>query len=112
MVELAEHFAAARRQLKRMGELAGVDIEPDAQTELADATQSVEGVICALVPGAGGVDALVALALSDAARDRVEALWSQWESSAAGRASVCPLMLRAESGMLTGVAAHSDVAWD
>jgi phosphomevalonate kinase len=49
--------------LKKIGQEAGVEIEPDDQTELCDATQSLNGVICAGVPGAGGADALFALVL-------------------------------------------------
>lgn len=36
-----------------MGEGAGVPIEPDEQTALADATASLPGVLAAGVPGAG-----------------------------------------------------------
>lgn len=111
LAELRALFKTARTNLKRMGECAGVEIEPDAQTQLADATESLQGVLCALVPGAGGVDALVALTLSSAVRLDVEQLWSQW-SGLSGSAAVCPLMLKAEAGSLSGVMAHSDVAWD
>jgi phosphomevalonate kinase len=51
----------ARRLLKKMGRDAGVEIEPDAHTELCDATASLPGVVSAGVPGAGGEDALYAL---------------------------------------------------
>ena len=65
-------FKSARALLKHMGEQAGVDIEPDAQSRLADATDSLAGVLCALVPGAGGVDALVAIVLSEDVRTAVD----------------------------------------
>ena len=86
-----------------MGELAGVEIEPDSQTRLANATEALDGVVTALVPGAGGVDALVALVLSDAARLRVELMWSEWHKTSAEGLFVCPLTLKAESGLATGV---------
>ena len=47
--------------LKEMGNKAGVDIEPDQQTILADATSALPGVVSAGVPGAGGYDALYAI---------------------------------------------------
>lgn len=106
MVSLRSLFQHARRLLKRMGECAGVDIEPDAQTELADATARLPGVLCAGVPGAGGVDAIYALVLSPLARQRVEVLWSTWKSSRSDSGSdsasvvatvVCPLLLSADS---------------
>ena len=112
LVELRVLFKTARTNMKRMGECAGVDIEPDSQTELADSTEVLNGVLCALVPGAGGVDALVALTLSDAVRVDVEKLWSQWGGRAGNHSSVCPLMLKAETGSLSGVAAHFDFSWE
>lgn len=86
-----------------MGYCAGVDIEPDSQTKLANATEAIDGVVTALVPGAGGVDALVGLVLSDAARVKVENMWSEWHNTSGDGLSVCPLTLKAESGLATGV---------
>ena len=82
-----------------MGNSAGVEIEPDQQTVLADATERVPGVLCAGVPGAGGVDAIFAVTLSKTTRDRVEDMWSQWSRGSA----VCPLLLSADSGDIVGV---------
>jgi phosphomevalonate kinase len=87
-----------------MGLAAGVAIEPEAQTELADATMEVTGVLCAGVPGAGaryrtgtvafecsimrrqafdtflagGVDAIFAISLSEASAEAVMDMWSLW----------------------------------
>lgn len=47
--------------LKEMGIQSKVEIEPDQQTLLADATCTLPGVISAGVPGAGGYDALFAI---------------------------------------------------
>ncbi len=104
-------FKSARALLKHMGEQAGVDIEPDAQSRLAYATDSLDGVLCALVPGAGGVDALVAIALSEDVRTSVELKWQQW-GAVEGNSSVCPLMLRAESGLQSGVLSHPSFPWE
>ena len=44
-------FKRTRFWLKRMGDNAGVGIEPDASSALADRTESLAGVLCAGVPG-------------------------------------------------------------
>ena len=68
MTELHELFGAARTKLREMGQLAGVEIEPESQTALLvivigirpqqligvsgqDATMEVPGVLAAGVPG-------------------------------------------------------------
>jgi phosphomevalonate kinase len=91
-----------------MGECAGVGIEPDEQTRLVDATESVEGVLAAGVPGAGGVDAVFALVLTPQARTRVEELWSRWGDD--GRV-VCPLLLSSDSDDKLGVRVEPLVSW-
>jgi hypothetical protein len=60
------------------------------------------GVLMAVVPGAGGADALIALILPTAAgglddtRQRVGAVWRGWDSQpdAVSRAPVCELLVR------------------
>ena len=92
-------FKRTRFWLKRMGDNAGVGIEPDSQTALVDRTESLGGVLCAGVPGAGGNDAIFAIVLSSAARDNVERVWSSWETSMRGRQHgtvVCPLTVQTE----------------
>jgi phosphomevalonate kinase len=91
-------FRTARSLLKGMGQNAGVDIEPEVQTTLADATDALPGVLCAGVPGAGGVDAIFCIVLSNSSRDTVEKLWSTWVEM-----RVCPLMLEADNGISCGV---------
>jgi phosphomevalonate kinase len=88
-----------------MGNSAGVEIEPDQQTILADATERVAGVLCAGVPGAGGVDAIFAVTLSKPTRDRVETMWSQWSRGS----SVCPLLLSADRADPAGVKCNVNI---
>merc|ERR1719453_1014940 len=109
-------FKRTRFWLKRMGDNAGVSIEPDASSALADRTESLAGVLCSGVPGAGGYDALYTIALSREARDNVERVWSGWEASMRGRTygtTVCPLTLEAETsdGDKYGIAFEKDIKW-
>lgn len=90
LLTIKQLFRTVRKLLKHMGEEAGVEIEPDSQTALSDATDAIPGVLCAGVPGAGGVDAIFCI-VNEAAREAVEMLWSQWPAAA-----VCPLLLEAD----------------
>eukprot|EP01040_Poterioochromonas_malhamensis_P007562 gene7562-8164_t len=58
---LRELFQDARSLLKYIGELSSVEIEPDSQTALLDATLLIPGVLAAGIPGAGGHDAIFQL---------------------------------------------------
>ena len=58
LLDLRMAFLESRQNLKGMGAAAGVPVEPDSQTALADATMKLPGVVAAGVPGAGGYDAL------------------------------------------------------
>lgn len=111
LLELKVNFRKARGLLKRMGDKAGVGIEPNAQSALADATEALPGVLCSGVPGAGGVDAVYALVLSPQAREAVEGMWSQWEHKRAENSSVCALMLSAGTGPAAGINSHMDIDW-
>jgi len=97
-INIRQLFNKARSYLKRMGEGAGIEIEPDVQTNLADASQAIPGVLCAGVPGAGGIDAIYAIVLSKEARNRVEKVWSLWgqDDTRNQQTMVCPLILNAE----------------
>lgn len=109
LLALKAKFKASRQLLKTMGERSGQSIEPDEQTALADETETLPGVLCAGVPGAGGVDAVFALTLSPAARAGVEQMWSQRVD---GNGSfVCPLMLSTSSEK-SGIFFEKDIAWD
>ena len=52
-----------------------VQIEPESQTRLLDATMNLEGVLLAGVPGAGGYDAVFAVTLGDS-NSNVTKTWS------------------------------------
>jgi phosphomevalonate kinase len=107
-VQLKTACGVSRSLLRRMGELAGVEIEPPCQTALVDATEAVTGVLCAGVPGAGGVDAIYALVLSADARKAVERVWGSWEDTFDSESKlqfVCPLTLTMASN--AGVALES-----
>ena len=85
--QLREAFVGSRRGLKRMGELAGVPIEPDEQTELCDASMQAPGVVVCGVPGAGGQDAVVAVVIGSAAP--LQQLWQGWK-----KATVLAMLVR------------------
>ncbi|CAN0165123.1 unnamed protein product, partial [Laminaria digitata] len=76
LLRLQAAFATARGLLREMGEEAGVPIEPPVQTKLVDATSALPGVLCAGVPGAGGVDAVFAIVVHPDAEDGVRKLWA------------------------------------
>ncbi|KAG8826432.1 phosphomevalonate kinase [Serendipita sp. 401] len=107
--ELIQHFdrayraiQAVRQQMKRMGELAGVPIEPDEQTRLLDSCTGVPGVIGGGVPGAGGYDAIwiLIIELDDASLGsplaNVQKLWQGWQEM-----NVSPLL--AEESLSSGL---------
>ncbi|KAL3802992.1 hypothetical protein HJC23_008971 [Cyclotella cryptica] len=103
LLDLRMALLESRQNLKGMGNAAGVPIEPDKQTELADATMKLPGVISAGVPGAGGYDALFVIYVkgadtaggeSDQVRDAIGNLWREFSSSD-GETVVCPLTARA-----------------
>nr|AMB15002.1 phosphomevalonate kinase [Tripterygium wilfordii] len=64
-----------RNYMRQMGEAAGIPIEPNSQTDLLDATMTMDGVLLAGVPGAGGFDAIFTVALGDSSSNVVE-VWS------------------------------------
>lgn len=52
-----------------------MQIEPETQTRLLDATMNMEGILLAGVPGAGGFDAIFAVTLGDSGSN-VPKVWS------------------------------------
>nr|GMD12926.1 phosphomevalonate kinase-like [Ipomoea batatas] len=66
-----------RYHMRKMGEAAGIPIEPESQTRLLDATMNMEGVLLAGVPGAGGFDAVFAVTLGSSSNNVVKAWSSQ-----------------------------------
>lgn len=103
LFDLRLAFLECRQNLKGMGKSAGVPVEPDEQTYLADATMALPGVVAAGVPGAGGYDAIFVLYVkgpatcdgkSDQVRDEIVNLWKEMSDRSDGRV-VCPLSVRA-----------------
>jgi phosphomevalonate kinase len=75
--ELAIQFQRWRKAFKALGAHAGADLEPDAQSSLADSTEQLGGVVTAVVPGAGGHDALACLYVNcETTRQRIVEHWS------------------------------------
>ncbi|CAN4076318.1 unnamed protein product [Withania somnifera] len=64
-----------RYHMRKMGEAAGIPIEPESQSQLLDATMNMEGVLLAGIPGAGGFDAVFAVTLGDSTKNVIQA-WS------------------------------------
>ncbi|KAL6544167.1 hypothetical protein OROGR_010664 [Orobanche gracilis] len=64
-----------RCNMRKMGEAAGIPIEPESQTLLLDTTMNTEGVLLAGVPGAGGFDAVFAVTLGNSSSNVIN-VWS------------------------------------
>eukprot|EP01087_Luapelamoeba_hula_P011424 TRINITY_DN3104_c0_g1_i1.p1 TRINITY_DN3104_c0_g1~~TRINITY_DN3104_c0_g1_i1.p1 ORF type:complete len:297 (-),score=21.72 TRINITY_DN3104_c0_g1_i1:142-1032(-) len=92
--QLHDTFLGIRKGLKQMGAETGTDIEPDSQTQLLNKLLEIPGVLLAGVPGAGGMDALFVITLSEAASGRVK---DEWEKSGV----VSPVMLQQDDTGLT-----------
>ena len=90
LCELRGTLLETRKNLKTMGDLAQVPVEPDEQTHLANATMELPGVVASLVPGAGGYDALVVVYVNTTqVRDQICQLWTNYKPLA-----VCPLAVQ------------------
>ncbi|KAH7035511.1 ribosomal protein S5 domain 2-type protein [Microdochium trichocladiopsis] len=77
--------ASVRELIRAMGTGSGVPIEPESQTALLDALQSVEGVHNGVVPGAGGFDALALVMKDDAETEkRVKQFLETWSADKGG----------------------------
>ena len=98
LIQLHEKLLASRTHLRQMGESAGVPIEPTDQTDLCDATMKIPGVVAAVVPGAGGYDAVACLFI-DTPKVKLEigALWESWKCSQSDGAVICPLSVHSSS---------------
>ncbi|KAI8969562.1 Phosphomevalonate kinase [Trametes punicea] len=104
-IEAHNHSQAIRENMRRMGELADVPIEPPEQTALLDACISVAGVIGGGVPGAGGYDAIWLLVCDPAGcppeeqpAHRVARVWSTYAAL-----DVSPLLAAESAGEGKGV---------
>ena len=119
LIMIREAFLESRSLLKAMGEAANVPIEPDEQTNVADATMEIPGVIAAGVPGAGGNDALFCLYIkgeetskSDIVRDSIAKLWGEWKGCEGQDEDkvVSPMGVRAV-GWGEGLEIKSEMTW-
>ncbi|CAJ1960136.1 unnamed protein product [Cylindrotheca closterium] len=91
LAELSATFAEIRTHMKEMGKAANVPIEPDEQTDLCNATMKVPGVVTALVPGAGGYDAIACVYINRPhVLESIGVVWANYEDKI-----VCPLGLKA-----------------
>ena len=90
LVKLRQGLVSSRRNLKAMGDAAGVPIEPDVATTLCDATGNLPGVVAAVVPGAGGYDAVACVMVNHpSVRQAVAAHWAATTSI-----TVCALTVK------------------
>ena len=90
LCQLRGTLMETRQNLKLMGELAQIPVEPDEQTALANATMELPGVVASLVPGAGGYDALVVIYVNTTqVRDQICEMWNNYKPLA-----VCPLAVQ------------------
>ena len=94
---LSERFLLIRQLYREMGEASGVAIEPPSQTALCDWTLQQAGVVAAAVPGAGGEDAILVLAIVDS---QSEAATEAERSAAAGAGVQLPTTLTSASASL------------
>ena len=84
--EIRGAVRAVRELVRKMGVESGVPIEPESQTELLDALESVPGVYGGVVPGAGGFDALALLVKDDAeTAARIEEFLEGWSKEKGSR---------------------------
>ena len=85
---LHQTFQQIRSNLKALGAACGnLPIEPSEQTKLCDATQAIPGVVAAVVPGAGGYDAIAVLYIPrPSVVQGIETLWKSWTQP-----TICPL---------------------
>jgi phosphomevalonate kinase len=81
--DLRHTFQECRYHLRAMGNAAGgVPIEPAPQTALCNACLEIPGVVAALVPGAGGYDAVVCVYIATASVTlAVTDLWAHWNNN-------------------------------
>ena len=88
LFHLYQCLKETRSSLKALGDAAQVPIEPTEQTELANATMALPGVLTALVPGAGGYDALACVYIhTDSVQTAIDELWSNWTWSSSSSSS-------------------------
>ncbi len=89
--DIRDTITNIRTYLRRMGRRVNVPIEPAPQTELLDACSAVPGILGGVVPGAGGYDAIVLLAVDDErVQQKVQALCENWKGTNEGANEKAP----------------------
>jgi phosphomevalonate kinase len=78
-----------------MGDQAAVPIEPTSQTQVLEESLTVDGVLLAGVPGAGGYDAICCVIADDGEGDgsTFQQLLEVWKRE---KVPICPLLAREE----------------
>jgi phosphomevalonate kinase len=93
--QLHDTLLQIRTELRQLGEVANVPIEPPEQTELCDATMRLPGVVATIVPGAGGYDAVACLFIdTPQVKSAVGHLWETWNKNGQ---IICPLSVQASN---------------
>ncbi|CAA0835639.1 GHMP kinase family protein [Striga hermonthica] len=75
LLGVRDSMLSIRTTMRKMGEAAGIPIEPESQTSMLDTTMNTKGVLLAGIPGAGGFDAVFAITLG-ASSSNVVKVWS------------------------------------
>jgi phosphomevalonate kinase len=75
--EFKRHFGESRAITRELGELAGAQIEPLALGRALDASEA-NGALCAKLPGAGGGDAIAAICMGAANKEKLTGFWRQY----------------------------------
>jgi phosphomevalonate kinase len=73
--QFRDSFDKGRLLTKKLGELSNVGVEPNDCTELIEESKQ-NGAFVSKLPGAGGKDAIAALALDDDSLAKLRKLWS------------------------------------
>ena len=69
-------FDKGRLLTKKLGELSNMEVEPEDCTKLIEESKA-KGAFVAKLPGAGGMDAIAALALDTKSYDTLKAYWNK-----------------------------------
>lgn len=119
LIELVTDFSTTREHLREMGKASGVEIEPESQKELINATCQQNGVVFGGVPGAGGFDAVFAVIIqtpdnAEAIKANIIATWANLSSLTAESNSIfcLPVGIDQNGGVRTRVAYKNVEKWD
>ncbi len=77
LIEFLISFNNARILTKQLGILSGTEIESDLATQLIEESKKHGAFVCKL-PGAGGMDSIVALCKNEEAKNQLEEFWKKY----------------------------------